>query len=104
MADFPTASGKKLVAAMAIVIYTTAYCPYCIRAKRLLDNKAVAYEEIKVDSNSALRREMTQLSGRHTVPQIWIGERHVGGCDELYALERGGQLDGLLAADRTPNP
>ncbi|HSB95912.1 MAG TPA: glutaredoxin 3 [Spongiibacteraceae bacterium] len=89
---------------MAVVIYTTAYCPYCIRAKRLLDSKATPYEEIKVDSNPALRREMTQLSGRHTVPQIWIGERHIGGCDELYALERGGQLDDLLAGDRAPNP
>jgi len=88
---------------MAVVIYTTAYCPYCIRAKRLLDSKAAPYKEIKVDGNPALRHEMTQLSGRHTVPQIWIGERHIGGCDELYALERGGQLDGLLAAGRT-NP
>jgi glutaredoxin 3 len=89
---------------MAIVIYTTAYCPYCIRAKRLLDNKSAAYEEIKVDSNPALRSKMAQLSGRHTVPQIWIGERHIGGCDELYALERAGQLDSLLAADRASNP
>lgn len=85
---------------MAVVIYTTAWCPYCIRAKRLLDSKLVPYNEIKVDNDPALRREMTQLSGRHTVPQIWIGERHVGGCDELYTLERSAQLDPLLAAER----
>lgn len=85
---------------MAVVIYTTAWCPYCIRAKRLLDSKLVPYNEIKVDNDPVLRREMTQLSGRHTVPQIWIGERHVGGCDELYSLERSAQLDPLLAAER----
>lgn len=85
---------------MAVVIYTTAFCPYCIRAKRLLDSKQVAYEEIKVDNNPTLRSKMMQLSGRHTVPQIWIGERHIGGCDDLYALERSARLDPLLAADR----
>lgn len=85
---------------MAVVIYTTAWCPYCIRAKRLLDSKLVPYNEIKVDNNPALRSEMTQLSGQHTVPQIWIGEQHVGGCDDLYALERSARLDPLLAADR----
>jgi glutaredoxin 3 len=89
---------------MAIVIYTTRYCPYCINAKRLLDKKTAMYTEIKVDSNSALRQEMTQLSGRYTVPQIWIGDRHIGGCDDLYALERSGQLDSLLAADQSTTP
>jgi glutaredoxin 3 len=84
---------------MAVVIYTTTFCPYCIRAKRLLDSKQVSYREIKVDNDPALRSEMTRLSGRHTVPQIWIGERHIGGCDELYALERSAGLDPLLAAD-----
>ncbi len=83
------------------VIYTTRFCPYCIRAKRLLDTKRVAYTEIKVDNDPALRSEMIQLSGRYTVPQIWIGERHIGGCDELYALERAGQLDGILTTVRT---
>lgn len=85
---------------MAVTIYTTTFCPYCIRARRLLDNKQVAYREIKVDNDPALRREMTRLSGRTTVPQIWIGEQHVGGCDDLFALERSGRLDPLLAGDR----
>ncbi len=79
-----------------VTIYTTRTCPYCIAAKRLLDRKGVAYNEIAVDGNSALRAEMEQRSGRYTVPQIWIGEQHVGGCDDLHALERAGQLDGLL--------
>jgi glutaredoxin 3 len=85
---------------MAVVIYTTTWCPYCIRAKRLLDSKQVTYREIKVDNDPALRSEMTRLSGRYTVPQIWIGDRHVGGCDDLYALERSAGLDPLLATER----
>lgn len=83
---------------MAVTLYTTRYCPYCIRAKQLLEHKGVAYREIPVDGNPELRREMTARSGRHTVPQIWIGERHIGGCDELYDLERRGELDAALAA------
>ena len=79
-----------------IVIYTTRYCPYCIRAKQLLSSKGVEYKEIAVDSNAQLREEMMQKSGRHTVPQIWIGETHVGGCDDLYMLERQGKLDPML--------
>ncbi len=82
---------------MAVVIYTTRFCPYCIRAKQLLSAKGVAFDEIAVDGNPELRHEMATKSGRSTVPQIWIGERHVGGCDELYQLESAGQLDGLLA-------
>jgi glutaredoxin 3 len=89
---------------MAVVIYTTRFCPYCISAKRLLDKKAVAYTEIKVDNNQALRQEMMQKSGRYTVPQIWIGDRHIGGCDDMYALERSGQLDSLLAGDQPAAP
>jgi glutaredoxin 3 len=89
---------------MAVVIYTTRFCPYCISAKRLLDKKTVAYTEIKVDNNPALRQEMMQRSGRYTVPQIWIGDQHIGGCDDMYALERSGQLDNLLAADRPATP
>lgn len=85
---------------MAIVIYTTTFCPYCVRAKRLLDSKQVSYREIKVDNDPALRQEMTRLSGQYTVPQIWIGDRHVGGCDDLYALERSARLDPLLATER----
>lgn len=79
-----------------VTIYTTRTCPYCLAAKRLLDRKGVKYDEIAVDGNFALRAEMEQRSGRYTVPQIWIGEQHVGGCDDLHALERAGRLDGLL--------
>ena len=82
----------------AVTLYTTRYCPYCFQAKRLLDQKAVKYREIGVDGDVELRRRMTALSGRHTVPQIWIGARHIGGCDDLYELERRGELDGLLRA------
>jgi glutaredoxin 3 len=82
-----------------VTIYTSSYCPYCISAKRLLDKKGVTYEEISVDGQSAVRAEMTaKAGGRYTVPQIWIGNRHVGGCDELYELEDAGRLDPLLAA------
>ncbi|HET8709763.1 MAG TPA: glutaredoxin 3 [Spongiibacteraceae bacterium] len=79
-----------------VTIYTTRYCPYCIAAKRLLDSKGVKYDEIAVDGNRELRAEMEQRSGGYTVPQIWIGAQHVGGCDDLYALEHAGQLDGML--------
>ncbi|MFT3928855.1 MAG: glutaredoxin 3 [Spongiibacteraceae bacterium] len=79
-----------------VTIYTTRTCPYCIAAKRLLDRKGVKYDEIAVDSNFTLRAEMEQRSGRYTVPQIWIGEQHIGGCDDLYALDRAGQLDDML--------
>ena len=82
----------------SVTLYTTRFCPYCVRAKHLLDRKGVAYREISVDGNAELRREMMQRSGRHTVPQIWIGARHVGGCDELYELERRGELDAALRA------
>jgi glutaredoxin 3 len=80
-----------------VVVYSTPWCPYCIRAKRLLADKGVAFTDVDVSADPALRREMITRSGRQTVPQIWIGERHVGGCDDLYALERQRQLDGLLA-------
>ena len=79
-----------------IVVYSSAWCPYCIRAKHLLDSKGVRYEEISVDGNPAIRAEMTRKAGRTSVPQIWIGPTHVGGCDDLYALERAGKLDALL--------
>lgn len=83
-----------------VTLYTTRFCPYCIRAKSLLDSKAVAYREIAVDNDPGLRREMTQRSGRHTVPQIWVGERHVGGYDDLRLLDSQGRLDELLEAVR----
>jgi glutaredoxin 3 len=82
-----------------VLMYTTAACPFCQSAERLLDDKGVRdVEKIRVDLQPARRSEMTQKSGRRTVPQIWIGERHVGGCDDLYALEREGKLDPLLKA------
>lgn len=82
-----------------VKIYTTQYCPYCIRAKALLEERGVHdYEEIKVDEQPSERATMVQLSGRRTVPQIWIGERHIGGCDDLQALDRNGELVPLLAA------
>jgi glutaredoxin 3 len=79
-----------------VTIYTTPYCPYCVNAKRLLERKGVAYREINVANDTQLRIEMEQRSRRRTVPQIWIDEYHVGGCDDLYALERAGKLDPLL--------
>ncbi|GAB3112696.1 glutaredoxin 3 [Aestuariicella hydrocarbonica] len=82
----------------AVTLYTTRYCPYCVRAKALLDFKSAAYTDISVDNNPALRQEMMAKSGRHTVPQIWVGDVHVGGCDELMALERAGELDAMLAS------
>ena len=80
----------------AIVIYSSQYCPFCFRAKAILQQKGVSFSEINVDGNPQLRQEMTEKAGRHTVPQIWIGERHVGGCDELMALQSTGELDVLL--------
>jgi glutaredoxin 3 len=79
-----------------VVMYCTAACPFCQSAERLLRQKGVDIDKIRVDLEPARRGEMTQKSGRRTVPQIWIGERHVGGCDDLYALERAGELDPLL--------
>ncbi|MBD9483630.1 glutaredoxin 3 [Pseudomonas sp. PDM14] len=81
-----------------VVVYSSAWCPYCIRAKQLLSNKGVAFEEISVDGQPQVRAEMVRKAGRTSVPQIWIGERHVGGCDDLFALERAGKLDALLNA------
>ena len=78
-------------------MYLTGYCSYCQAALRLLEQKGVTdIEKIRVDLEPARLTEMTQRSGRYTVPQIWIGDRHVGGCDELFALERAGALDPLL--------
>lgn len=81
-----------------VVIYSSDWCPYCIRAKQLLTNKGVAFDEIRVDGQPELRAEMTRKAGRTSVPQIWIDGTHVGGCDDLYALERAGKLDALLRA------
>lgn len=80
-------------------MYCTASCPYCHSAVRLLEKKGVHdIQRIRVDLEPARRAEMMQRSGRRTVPQIWIGARHVGGCEELYELEAEGALDALLAA------
>lgn len=82
-----------------VTIYTTAFCPYCMMAKRLLSSKNVEFEEIPVDGKPAEREALREKAGgATTVPQIWIGEHHVGGCDELYTLERAGELDPLLQA------
>jgi glutaredoxin 3 len=79
-----------------VIIYTTRFCPYCVRARNLLNEKGVAYEDIAVDHDPQLRREMMTRSGLNTVPQIWIGEQHIGGCDEMMLLERQGRLDEIL--------
>jgi glutaredoxin 3 len=79
-----------------VVIYSSDWCPYCTRAKQLLSHKGVAFAEIKVDGKPELRAEMTRKARQTSVPQIWIGDTHVGGCDDLYALERAGKLDALL--------
>ena len=79
-----------------VKIYTTPMCPYCIRAKRLLDGKGVPYEEIDVSGDDRARVDLAERTGMRTVPQIFIGEHHVGGSDELDALERAGKLDALL--------
>lgn len=80
-----------------IVIYTTRYCPYCIRAKELLASKGLRWQEIAVDGRADLRAEMEARSGQYTVPQIWVDGRHVGGCTDLMALDASGELDKLLA-------
>jgi glutaredoxin 3 len=81
-----------------VTIYTTPYCPYCLSAKRLLAQKQVEMVEIDVSGDRQARQALREKAGgRTTVPQIWIGEVHVGGCDELYELERQGKLDALLA-------
>lgn len=79
-----------------VLMYTTAICPYCVNAKKLLAQKGVEVEEIRVDQQPQLRSEMMQKSGQRTVPQIWIGEYHVGGFTDLWALDKQGKLDGLL--------
>ena len=82
-----------------VTIYTKPYCPYCIRAVSLLEKKGVEFTEIEAAFEPEKRQEMIQRSnGRATFPQIFIGERHIGGCDDMMALERDGKLDPLLAA------
>lgn len=79
-----------------VIMYCTAVCPYCVMAERLLQGKGVAVEKIRVDTDPARRAEMMTRSGRRTVPQIFVGDTHVGGFDDLSALDRAGKLDALL--------
>ena len=81
---------------MSVVMYTTRFCPYCIRARQLFESKGIKFRDIAIDRDPVLRTEMVEKSRRHTVPQIWVGNEHIGGCDELYALEREQKLDPLL--------
>jgi glutaredoxin 3 len=80
-----------------VTIYSTTVCPYCVRAKELLKRKGVSYTEINVDDDAERAKMIEKAGGRRTVPQIFIGNTHVGGSDDLYALEREGKLDALLA-------
>jgi glutaredoxin 3 len=79
-------------------MYCTSACPFCQAAERLLVGKGAPIDKVRVDLEPARRAEMAKKSGRRTVPQIWIGERHIGGCDDLYELDRRGGLDPLLKA------
>jgi glutaredoxin 3 len=80
----------------AVTVYTSGWCPYCQRAKALLTQKKVAFNEINVEDDVKVREEMIARSNRNTVPQIFIGDRHVGGCDDLFELDRSGELDRLI--------
>ena len=82
-----------------VVMYSSSWCPYCLRARQLLKSKGIEYDEILVDGNWELREEMIQKSGRRTVPQIFIGEHHVGGFDDMNALNRAGRLNPLLGVE-----
>ncbi len=89
------ACGKKM---KPVLMYTTAVCPYCVRAKQLLKARGVTHiEEVRIDTDPARREEMMSRTARRTVPQIYIGDTHVGGCDDLIALDQAGQLLDLLA-------
>lgn len=82
----------------AVEVYTTSYCPYCVRAKALLEHKNVKFTEINVDQAPQLRAKMRErANGGNSVPQIFINEQHIGGCDDIMLLERQGRLDALLA-------
>jgi glutaredoxin 3 len=82
-----------------IVMYTTRFCPYCIRARGLLESKRWDYQDIPIDADQGLRSEMMEKSGQQTVPQIWIGDQHVGGCDELFRLEVGNKLERMVMGE-----
>jgi glutaredoxin 3 len=80
----------------AVTVYVSDWCPYCQRAKSLLQQKQVVFSEVNIEEDAKFREEMIARSNRRTVPQIFIGDKHVGGCDELYALDRSGELDRLI--------
>ncbi len=82
----------------AVTIYTTSYCPYCVKAKDLLKRKGASYTEVSAEDDEVREAMIVKAGGRRTVPQIFIGETHVGGCDDLYALDKEGKLDAILAA------
>ena len=88
---------ERIFSVPEITIYTTPTCPYCLRAKALLRQRNLAFTEISVATDSQLRRELTERTGRTSVPQIFFGDAHVGGCDELHELHDEGKLDQLLA-------
>lgn len=87
------------MSAPTVIVYTSAYCPYCMMAKRLLDSKNIEYTMINVDRDMEKRREMEQLSGRTSVPQIFISGNSMGGYDDIAALDSVGELDDLLASE-----
>ena len=92
-------ASEKVIPMKKVEIYTKGYCPYCVRAKSLLDSKNVEYTEYKIDMHPELRSSMMErANGGYTVPQIFIDDKHIGGCDEMMALERKQQLDPLLAS------
>ncbi len=91
------ASGNAAGGTPDVTMYATGWCPYCARARALLERKGAQWHEIDVEAEPARRAEMIERSGRRTVPQIFIGDRHVGGSDDLHELERSGRLDALLA-------
>lgn len=84
--------------AAEVLVYTTSYCPYCIRAKSHLTKKGVAFREIDVSGDQAKRQWLRQATGQHTVPQIFVNGQSIGGCDDMIALDRAGKLDPLLAS------
>ena len=84
-----------------VVMYATGLCPYCMWARQLLEQKGIGWEEIRVDKEPERRDEMEDRSGQYTVPQIFIGDFHVGGYDDMAAMDRAGELDGLLGLDAT---
>lgn len=82
----------------SVVIYSTTFCPYCVRAKMLLQRKGVAFEEVDVSGDAEARQALVARTRQRTVPQIFINDEHIGGCDDLYALDRAGELDAKLSA------